>query len=387
MKKAISLLMAGLMVCSFVLAGCQQKDIKVSSNTFKIGALGPLTGELAFYGKEVQNGMMIAVEEINAAGGICDKTVEVNFLDDEADSEKVIEEYNVLKEWGMHTLLGAVTSDACIALSAETEKDNIFQVTPSSSAVESINHYNAFQVCFSDPNQGAAAAEYIAENKLGKRIAVVYDMSSSYSVGIFRGFSDKAHELGVEMVSIQGFSKENNSDFTYIIKEIIDKKSDLVFLPMYYQEASIFLKQASNLGCTAQYLGCDGMEGILEVEGFDAKYAEGLMYLTPFVSGDMSADAVLFSKKYEEAYGRKPSQFAADAYDAVYVIKTAAEEAGVTVNMSAEKMCEAMVGVMTVISFEGITSADGTKMSWDRIGTVDKVPKVAIIQDGQYKLK
>lgn len=387
MKKAISILMTGIMVCTLLLTGCQTKDTKVSSNTFKIGGLGPLTGELSFYGQEVQNGMMIAVDEINATGGICEKNVEVNFMDDEADPEKVIEAYEELKVWGAHTLVGAVTSDACIALSAETEKDNLFQVTPSSSAVESINRYNAFQICFSDPNQGAAAAEYIHENEVGKRIAVVYDKSSSYSVGVFRGFSDRAHKIDLEMVVIEGFSKEDNNDFSGVIKDIIDSKADLVFLPIYYQQASTFLKQASNMGCKAKYLGCDGMEGILEVEGFDAKYAEGLMYLTPYVEGDMSFDAITFSRKYEEVYGRKPSQFAADAYDAVYVIKMAAEEAGVTVNMSPEKMCEAMVGVMSVIQFEGITSAEGTKMSWDKIGTVNKVPKVAIIRNGKYELK
>ena len=137
-----------------------------SGGTFKIGGIGPVTGAAAVYGQAVKNAAQLAVDEINAAGGINGAMIEFNFQDDEHDAEKAVNAYNTLKDWNMQMLLGTVTSTPCTAVVEKTHEDNLFQLTPSGSAVESIQYDNAFRVCFSDPNQGTASAQYIGENKL-----------------------------------------------------------------------------------------------------------------------------------------------------------------------------------------------------------------------------
>ena len=160
-------------------------DGAAEGGTIKIGGIGPITGEAAIYGQAVMNGAQLAVDEINAAGGINGMTIEYRFEDDESDSEKAVNAYNTLKDWDMQVLMGTVTSTPCIAVAAKSFEDNIFQLTPSGSSVPCIEHPNAFRVCFSDPNQGAASAEYIGTHELATKVAVIYDSSSVYSSGIY----------------------------------------------------------------------------------------------------------------------------------------------------------------------------------------------------------
>lgn len=385
MKKALSMLLVIAMMATMV-AGCGggSEEEAGSSDTFKIGGTGPTTGGAAYYGNEVKKGMEIAVEEINANGGIGGKQIEMNFQDDEADPEKVINAYNVLKDWGVHMIVGATTSDASIAMAAETANDNIFQITPSGSAVDCVTNPNAFQICFSDPNQGIASAQYIAEHELATKIAVIYDSSSSYSAGIYENFAAEAEKQGLEIVAAEAFTADNNTDFSVQLQTARDAGAELVFLPIYYQQACIILKQAADMQYEPAFFGCDGLDGILGVEGFDTALAEDVMLLTPFAPDDMAESTQEFVAKYEEAYGTTPSQFAADAYDAVYTIKAAAEEAGITPDMSASEMCDALIGVMTVIEVEGITSIEGVPMKWDENGMVEKAPKAVVIKDGAY---
>ena len=148
-----------------------------------------MTGGAAVYGQAVKNATELAVNEINALGGV---QFEFQFEDDEHDAEKSVNAYNTLKDWGMQMLLGTVTSAPCIAVAAETANDNMFQLTPSGSAVECVANPNAFRVCFSDPNQGAASAQYIGENKLATKIGVIYDSSDVYSRGIYEKFAAEA---------------------------------------------------------------------------------------------------------------------------------------------------------------------------------------------------
>lgn len=384
MKKMCSILLTAAVV-SGLLTACGGSDVSADSDTFKIGGTGPITGGNAYYGNEVKNGMQIAVDEINAEGGIAGKQVELNFQDDEADSEKAVNAYNALKDWGVHAVVGATTSDASIALGAETANDGVFQITPSGSAVDCVTNPNVFQVCFSDPNQGTASAKYISENELATKVAVIYDSSSSYSAGIYEGFASVAGEYQLEIVAAEAFTADNNTDFSVQLQTAKAKGAELVFLPVYYQQACIILKQAADMQYTPKFFGCDGLDGILGVEGFDTALAEGVMYLTPYVADDMSEATKAFTDKYVEAYGMAPSQFAADAYDAVYVVKAAAEEAGVTTEMSATEVGAAMIEAMTTIEVEGVTCVEGTPMKWDQNGMVDKEPKAAVIVNGEYK--
>lgn len=352
------------------------------TGTLKIGVTGPLTGANAAYGVAVQNGAELAAKEINEAGGINGMTIETKAEDDEADPEKVINAYNNLKDWGMQMLVGATTSGACISVAAETATDNLFQITPSGSAVECVANDNVFRVCFADPDQGTASAMYIGENKLATKVAIIYDSSSEYSSGIREAFVKESANQGIEVVSDEAFTADTNTDFSVQLDKAKDAGAELVFLPIYYQEASVILKQASDKEFAPIFFGCDGMDGILTVENFDASLAEGLMLLTPFSSTEESSKA--FTDAYVAAYGMEPNQFAADAYDAVYAIKAAAEKSGITADMEVSDMCEAMKTAMTEISIDGLTGAD---MTWNAAGEPNKAPKAAKIVNGVYEMQ
>ena len=378
MKKLISLVLATVLAAT-MLVGCG--GTADAGNTLKIGGIGPITGGAAVYGNAVKNGAQIAVDEINAAGGINGVQIEYRFEDDEHDAEKSVNAYNTLKDWNMQLLMGTVTSAPCVAVSEKTKEDNMYQLTPSGSSVPCVQYDNAFRVCFSDPNQGIASAQYIGQNNVATKVAVIYDSSDVYSAGIYEKFASEAANQGIEIVAAEAFTADNKTDFTTQITKAKEGGAELVFLPIYYQEATLILSQANTLGYSPIFFGCDGLDGILGVENFDTSLAEGVMLLTPFAADATDDLTVNFVKSYQEKYGEIPNQFAADAYDAIYVIKAAAEKAGVKADMSASDICEAMKSAMTQISVDGLT---GAGMTWTSDGEVNKAPKAVVIKDGAY---
>lgn len=349
--------------------------------SFKIGGIGPVTGAAAVYGQAVKNAAQLAVDEINAAGGVNGATIEFNFQDDEHDAEKAVNAYNTLKDWNMQMLLGTVTSTPCTAVVEKSHEDNLFQLTPSGSAVESIQYDNAFRVCFSDPNQGSASAQYIGENKLASKVAVIYNSSDVYSSGIYQTFAAEAGNQGIEIVAAEAFTADSNTDFSVQLQKAKDAGAELVFLPIYYTEASIILGQADKMGFDPIFFGCDGLDGILAVEDFDTALAEGVMLLTPFAADAEDELTQNFVKAYQDAYGDIPNQFAADAYDGIYALKAALEKAGATPDMSASDICEALKVSMTEISIDGLT---GEGMTWSADGEPNKAPKAVKITNGAY---
>ena len=350
--------------------------------SFKIGVTGPLTGAAAAYGNAVVNGAKLAADEINAAGGVNGYTFEVNGQDDENDTEKAINAYNTLKDWGMQILVGTTTSKPCIAVAAETANDNMFQITPSGSAVECVANDNVFRVCFADPDQGTASAKYIGEHKLATKVAIIYDSSTEYSSGLREAFVNEAANQGIEIVADEAFTADTNTDFSVQLDKAKDAGAELVFLPIYYQEASIILKQASDKEFAPIFFGCDGMDGILSVENFDKSLAEGLMLLTPFSTTEETSKA--FTDAYVAAYGIEPNQFAADSYDAVYAVKAAIEQSGVTPDMSVSDICEGLKTAMTEIKIDGLTGSD---MTWNAAGEPNKAPKAVMIKNGEYVMQ
>ena len=353
-----------------------------SDKVFKIGGIGPVTGAAAVYGLTVKNGAQTAVDEINADGGINGYQIEFNFQDDEHDAEKSVNAYNTLKDWGMQVLMGTVTSAPCVAVADKTNADNMFQITPSGSSVECAQNPNVFRVCFSDPDQGAASATYIAENKLAEKIAVIYDSSDVYSSGIYEKFAAEAANQGLEIVDAEAFTADSNKDFSTQLQKAKDAGADLVFLPIYYTEASLILKQADTMGYAPKFFGCDGMDGILQVENFDTKLAEGLMLLTPFAADAQDELTQKFVTSYKENYGETPIQFAADAYDAIYAIKAAMEEADITPETSVSDTCDKMKEAMLKIKVNGLTGED---MTWTEDGEPHKAPKAVKVVDGAYQ--
>ena len=385
-KRFLGMALAALMVVSSA-AGCSSSDTASSESTgeptFKIGGIGPVSGNNAAYGLAVQNGAQIAVDEINAAGGINGYQIEFSFEDDESDAEKAVNAYNVLKDWGMQMLLGTVTSAPCTAVASETDNDRMFQITPSGTAVESVQgHDNVFRVCFSDPAQGAKSAEYIATKGLATKIAVIYDSSDVYSSGIYSAFAAEAENQGLEIVAAEAFTADNKTDFSVQLQKAKDSGAELVFLPIYYQEASAILQQADNMGYKPMYFGCDGLDGLLGVSGFDTSLAEGVMLLTPFSADAQDDKTQAFNAAYEEAYGETPIQFAADAYDGIYAIKLAAEQAGITPDMDYTEICEKMIEAMPQIELDGLTGIGG--ITWGEDGEPNKDPKGVIIENGAY---
>ncbi len=347
-----------------------------------IGGIGPITGGAAVYGQAVMNAMQIAVNEINEAGGINGMQIGCMFEDDEHDAEKAVNAYNTLKDWGMQILLGTVTSTPCTAVAAKTLEDNMFQLTPSGSAVECIANDNAFRVCFSDPNQGLASAQYIGENGLATKVAVIYDSSDIYSTGIYEKFAAEAKNQGIEIVAAEAFTADSKTDFSVQLQKAKEAGAELLFMPFYYTEASIVLTQADGMGYDPIFFGVDGMDGILSVENFDTSLAEGLMLLTPFAADADDERTKAFVAKYQDQYGEIPNQFAADAYDGMYIIKAAAEKAGITADMSVSDICEAMKAAMTEITVDGLT---GEGITWDASGEPTKAPKAVVIENGAYK--
>ena len=327
-KKAASVMLASAMVFSLAACGSSGDSGKSGgssdSDTFKIGGIGPTTGDAAIYGTAVKNGIQLAVDEINAAGGINGKQIEYKFEDDQA-----------------------------------------------------------FRMCFSDPNQGSASADYIADNKLATKVAIIYNSSDTYSSGIYQTFATEAKAKGLDVVAAEAFTADNKTDFSVQIQKAKDAGAELVFLPIYYQEASLILAQANKAGFTPKWFGCDGMDGILDLDGFDASLAEDLMFLTPFTANATDEATQKFVADYKEAFGDTPIQFAADAYDCVYVIKTAAEKEDVTPDKSVSDICDALKKGMTEITYDGLT---GKSITWSEDGEPTKDPTVVVVKSGEYQV-
>ena len=370
MKKWISVLLTLALAMGLALPA-------MAEDTIKIGLIGPMTGAAASYGTSVAQGAQIAVDEINALGGI---QLEVNVQDDEHDAEKAVNAYNTVWDWGAQMIIGTVTTSPCIAVGTEAYNDRMFMLTPSASSMDVIaNKDNVFQVCFTDPDQGAAPAEYISAHGLASKVAVIYNNADAYSTGIYQSFEAKAIELGLEVVSVTTFT-DDTTDFSVQVTSAKEAGAELVFLPIYYTPASMILQQAASMEYSPVFFGVDGMDGILNIEGFDTSLAEGVLLLTPF-SADASDDlTVNFVAKYEDAYNATPDQFAADGYDSVYAIYAAIEQAGITSDTSAEDACELLISVFPTLEIVGVT---GT-MTWLSTGEVSKEPIAVMIQDGAY---
>ena len=393
MKKILALILAMVMVFALVACGETTTETTETTNVIKLGGVGPLTGGAAIYGNAAKQGAEIAVAEINEMGG--EFVFDLRYEDDAHDAEKSVNAYNTLKDWGMQIFLGSVTSTPGVATSVEAQADNIFYLTPSASSTDVIGGVadpltgtinidrkaNIFQMCFTDPNQGSASAQYISDKALAENIAIIYKNDDVYSVGIYNSFMAKAQELGLNIVSTTTFTTDSQNDFSVQIADAKDNGADLVFLPMYYDAASLILTQANAVGYAPTFFGVDGMDGILGVEGFDTALAEGVILLTPF-SAD-AEDAQDFVAKYQAAYGDIPNQFAADAYDCVYAIYEALLGEDVNSATSASDLCDMLVAKFTGGEFvyNGLT---GENMTWDATGAVTKAPKGMVIENGSY---
>ena len=381
-KKAASILLASAMVVSsFTACGSKSEgsadkgssETSASADTFKIGGIGPVTGGAAAYGTAVKNAIQLAVDEINAAGGINGKQIELSFQDSQADPESAVNAYGKLMDWGMQVSLGGVLSGETASIVAAAREDNIMLITPSGSADKCIDgNSRAFRVCFYDSFQGAAAAQYIKNNNMVDTVGILYQSDIDYSVGLYNAFVEECGKSGITIAETQTFTDATKTDFSTQINALVNSGVKLVFIPFYAEEASTFLTQArGKFADDVYFFGADGLDGILGKVEQDPTIANNVLMLTPFAADDPAENVQAFVKAYQAAYNATPDQFAADAYDAVYVIKAAVEKAGTTDG-------DAMAAAMASLEVAGVT---GT-MTWNADGNTNKNASAILYYDG-----
>lgn len=377
MKKFLCMMMAVLMVLA--MAACGGEPANNGGNdtpdatTVKIGGIGPLTGAYANYGLSEKNGAELAVKEINEAGGIAGKQIELSYQDSQGESESAVNAYGKLMDWGMEVSLGCVLSGENASVVAAARDDDVLLITPSGSADKCIDgNDKAFRVCFYDSYQGAAAAQYIKDNNMVDTVGILYQSDNDYSVGLYNAFVAKCGELGITIAETQTFTSSTNTDFSTQVSALVSSGVKLVFIPLYAEEASTFLTQAhGKFSDDVYFFGADGLDGILGKVEQDTSLANNVLMLTPFAADNPAENVQSFVKKYQEAYGATPDQFAADAYDAIYVIKAAVEKAGSTSGA-------ALASALTSLTVEGVT---GT-MTWTADGNTNKPASAILYYDG-----
>lgn len=377
MKKFLCMMMAVLMVLA--MAACGGEPANNGGNdtpdatTVKIGGIGPLTGAYANYGLSEKNGAELAVKEINEAGGIAGKQIELSYQDSQGESESAVNAYGKLMDWGMEVSLGCVLSGENASVVAAARDDDVLLITPSGSADKCIDgNDKAFRVCFYDSYQGAAAAQYIKDNNMVDTVGILYQSDNDYSVGLYNAFVAKCGELGITIAETQTFTSSTNTDFSTQVSALVASGAKLVFIPIYAEEASTFLTQArGKFAGDVYFFGADGLDGILGKVEQDPTIANNVLMLTPFSADNPAENVQSFVKKYQEAYGATPDQFAADAYDAIYVIKAAVEKAGSTSGA-------ALASALTSLTVEGVTGI----MTWTADGNTNKPASAILYYDG-----
>lgn len=377
MKKFLCMMMAVLMVLA--MAACGGEPANNGGNdtpdatTVKIGGIGPLTGAYANYGLSEKNGAELAVKEINEAGGIAGKQIELSYQDSQGESESAVNAYGKLMDWGMEVSLGCVLSGENASVVAAARDDDVLLITPSGSADKCIDgNDKAFRVCFYDSYQGAAAAQYIKDNDIVDTVGVLYQSDVDYSVGLYNAFVEKCGELGITIAETQTFTSTTSTDFSTQVNALVASGAKLVFIPIYAEEASTFLTQARGKFADGVYFfGADGLDGILGKVAQDPTIANNVLMLTPFSADNPAENVQSFVAKYKEAYGATPDQFAADAYDAIYAIKAAVEKAGSTSGA-------ALASALTSLTVEGVTGV----MTWTADGNTNKPASAILYYDG-----
>jgi len=380
MRKMAKKLAAAAMVATMIVAsftGCSKNDNGYTKNNkeYVIGMSGPLTGGAAIYGVAVKNSAEMAVEEINAAGGLNGVMFKLVSTDDMHDPTKVATNYAHLLESGMQVSLGTVTTAPGLEFKNLAKEDNVFFLTPSASGDAIPEFENGYQMCFADGNQGAVAADYVNQNYKGTTIGIFYKSDDAYSYGIFTQFKAA---LDSSITTVEAvFTDANTTDFSSQIDTL--KGCNFIFMPIYYTPASLFMQQAKGLVADdAIYYGCDGLDGIDSIEGFDiASIPQEVSMLSHFNSKATDGAAKEYIDKYVAKYGADTlNQFGASAYDCVYAIYNAmlaaskADSKAVSVTMSASSLCELMKAQFSGgYSYSGVT---GSNITWQSNGYVSK---------------
>ena len=373
-KRVFAMLLAMAMVFSLMACGSKDKAGGSDGDTIRLGGVGPLTGGYANYGLSVQHGAELAAKEINAAGGVNGKMLEVQFQDSQGDPESAVAAYGKLMDWGMNVSLGAVLSGETASVVAAAKADDMFIMETTGSADKCIDgNDKAFRICFYDSYQGTAAADYLKDKALATEVGVFYQSDNDYSAGLYNAFAAQCQKVGVTIKETQTFTTATNTDFSTQVNALVASGVKVVFIPIYAEEASTFLTQAKGkFGSDVYFFGADGLDGILGKVSQDVTIADNVLMMTPFAADSAEPKVQAFVKTYQEAYNATPDQFAADGYDAVYAVKAAIEAAkGSTSGTD-------LAAVMTSLTVEGVT---GT-MTWSADGNTNKAASAILYKNG-----
>lgn len=381
-QKVLTLVLA-MTLCAFCFASCGGggKMNYASSNTeYFIGGTGPLTGDASSYGISVQNGAQLAIDEINANGGLNGVLFHFEIKDDQAGEEAAATGYNALYEAGMQLSIGSVTSGSCASFADRAKDNGVLFITPSASAANVIAvSENAFRVCFGDPQQGSISADTLTQRY--SKIGVIYDTSDTYSSGIFEAFETKMTELGKAKDTdyiVRTFDKDSNKDFSTQVAALADAGCETIYLPIYYTEAGLIAKAAAAQGYNVPIFGNDGLDGV--AAQLSSEVTATIEYTTPFDSASSDEKISAFVETYKAKYGATPDQFAADGYDAVMILFAAMQKAGVNdVTMSASAMADLIRPVLTSSDFS-YTGLTGENMTWSTDGSCNKEARIVKVQ-------
>ena len=331
-------LLTTLLGASLLLAACggekaADKPATTEAETIKIGAIGPLTGPVAIYGISATNGLKLAIDEINANGGILGKQVELNVLDEKGDSTEAVNAYNKLVDWGMVALVGDITSKPSVAVAEVAAQDGIPMITPTGTQLNITEAgSNVFRVCFTDPYQGEVLAKFAKEKLGAKTVAIMSNNSSDYSDGVANAFVAEAEKQGIQVVAREGYS-DGDKDFKAQLTKIAQQNPDVLFIPDYYEQDGLISIQAREVGLKSIIVGSDGWDGVVKtVDPSSYAAIEDVYFANHYSTKDTNEKVQNFIKNYKEKYNDEPSAFSALSYDAAYILKAAIEKAGTTDN-------------------------------------------------------
>lgn len=371
MKKLISFVV--VILCFFSLVGCKTKE----NDTINIGMVGPFTGNLSTYGNTAKNGAMIAIEEINANGGILGKQIKTFVEDDQGEADQVISAYDKIAD-NIDFLFGEITSGNSEILAIQAQKDKMPMMSPSATAASvTINRDYVFRTCFLDPDQGEAMASYAVEKLNAKTCGIVYDNSDDYSKGLAEAFEKKAKELNMEVVVYDGGLKSGSTaEVPSLVQTAIKDNPDCLFVPVYYEDAAVFAQELRKAGYDKPLLGGDGYDGVLGVLASTNDYSavNNTFFSSHYSVSDQKV--VDFINKYKAKYNEEPAVFAALGYDAIYMIKQAMEKAG-----STDK--QAVRDALAAIDFKGGLTGD---IKFDANGDPIKTICINEYKDGKMVL-
>lgn len=371
-------LLAALMVCvlaALPLAGCQNGDDAGSGDKIAIGGLAPLTGSVSVYGIATDNGVKLAFEEINKAGGVLGKQINYIPLDEKGDPTEATNAYRKLvNQDKVVAIIGDVTSKPAAAVAQASQQDNIPILTATATALNVTEAgKNIFRVCFTDPEQGDIMANYV--KKLGKKTAaVIYDTSDDYSKGLRDSFKETAAELGITVAADEGFAK-GAVDFRPQLTNIKSKNPDVLFIPTYYEQAALIAVQAKELGLNTQLIGADGWDGVIgKVDKTNMDAVNGAYYCSQYTAESTDERVQNFIKNYKAKYNMDPNQFAVLGYDAAYMMAEAIRKAG-----STDK--QAIIDALAKLEYNGLTG----EMHFDENRNPVKTAIIIKIENGVYK--